>query len=285
MKLRQRWHAWMEHLRFRYLPPIVDGLIHLSTYQARLKLGKTPLAVLMDTNVLAHGVTHETQWVPRGYSSEFDMPLGNLARVPVRAPDNTSKEYNSVLYLPGITHLARRGNVLLKTSIELQAEERRLSAARLYGGGYYDYSVFRGIRGQCLDALPRGTYSFADLSDARQQRARLDASDDPLFRALVALLGHKNSQDAWHIRTAETYGCFCFLTMDFALLELVDTLKHLEPFASLKVRLMTPQMLGKHLSLTPIPTNFLSYHNASFPVRADLSQPKNKRIKWSKGRT
>lgn len=271
----------MEHLRFQYLPPIVDGLIHLSTYQARLKLSHAPLAVLMDTNVLAHGVTHETQWVPRGYSSEFGMPLGNFARVPVHAPDNTSEEYSNVRYLPGIAHLARRGLVLLNTSIELQAEERRLSAARLVGGGYYDYSVFRGVRRRCVDSLPCGTYDFADLSNAKQQRARLDASDDPLFQALVALLGRKNSQDAWHIRTAETYECFCFLTMDFALLELAGKLKHFEPFASLKTRLLTPQMLGEHLCLTPIPTNFLSYHDASFPVRADLSQPGNKRIKWS----
>ena len=275
MSLAQRWHRWMEHLRFQYLPSIVDHLINLSTYQARQKLNGAPLAILTDTNIFAYGVTHETQLIPTGFSPEWNTPLGYFARVPVHAPNCTSDEYQSVRYLPGIAHLARRGFVSLKTSTELQAEENRLSAARLNGGGYYDYSVFLGIRKQCVDIPLHGSYSFTELSDSQHQRARLDASDDPLFLALMARLGRRNNQDAWHIRTAETYGCYCFLTMDFALLKLVERLKHLEPFVSLKTKIMTPQM-------TPIPTNILSYQEASFPVRADLSQPDNKRVKWPK---
>lgn len=264
------------------LPPVVDWLIHLSTYRARQHLAHAPLDVLVDVNVFAHGVTHETQWITTSHSAAWDTPLGYLARVPVHASDCTADIYQSVQILPGIAHLARRGFLALKTSTELKAEEYRLSAARLIGGGFYDYSVFRGVRAESLDALPLGGYTFEELSGKKHQRDRLNASSDPMYRAMVDLLGRKNSQDAWHIRTAEAHGCFCFLTMDLGLLEDFDKVKHLEPFASLKTKLMTPKAFGEHFGLTPIPTIFLSYHGASFPVRPDLSQPGNNRIKWSK---
>lgn len=282
MKLHHRWHAWTEHLRFRYLPSIVDYLVHLSTYQARVKLKGAPLTVLVDTNVIAHSVTHETQWISEGYSSFWNIPLGYAARVPVHAPTCTSPEYPSVRYLSGIAHLANRRFLLLKTSAELQAEEGRLSAARLNGGGIFDHSVFDRVERELIDFLPPGTYGHSDFFGEKQQRARLNASTDPLYRALLDCLGQKNSQDAWHIRTAEAHGCFCFLTMDFTLLKAVAPHQHREPFSSLKTRLMTPQTLGEYLALTPIPTNMFSYHRASFPVRPDLHQPGSKRIKWQR---
>lgn len=285
MKLHHRWHAWTEHLRFRYLPSVVDYLVHLSTYQARVKLKGAPLTVLVDTNVIAHGVTHETQWVSTGYSSLWNIPLGYAARVPVHAPTSTSPEYLSVRYLPGIAHLANRRFLLLKTSAELQVEEGRLSAARLNGGDVFDYSVFDRVERERMDSLPPGTYDYSDVFGAKQQRARLNASNDPLYRALLDCLGQKNSQDAWHIRTAEAHGCFCFLTMDFTLLRTVAPHQHREPFSSLKTRLMTPQTLGEYLALTPIPTKFFSYHRASFPVRPDLHQPGSERIKRQKKRS
>ena len=274
------WERWSERLRYRFVPPFVDWLVHLSTYQARVTLQRAPMCVLVDTNVFTHSVTHETQWVAEGYSEQWKRPLGRFARVPVHALDCNSEDSNNVRYLPSIAYLAKRGFLKLKTSTELMVERHRLSAAWVNGGGHYDYSVFRGVKVECFDRLPLGSYTFTDLSDRHLQRARLKASDDPRFQAIVAQLGQGNSQDAWHIRTAEAHGCFCFLTMDFKLLKRVGKKQLLEPFKSLRTKIMTPEALGKHLGLKPIPTHFFSYHDASFPLRDDLSRSDDQRFQW-----
>lgn len=279
------WHALRERLCFRFLPPVVDWLVDLSTWHARSTLSRRPLDVLIDVNVFAHAVTHETQWIQTGSSAEWDVPLGYMARVPVHASDCTTRVYNSVKYLPGIARLAKGDVLQLKTSVELRAEEYRLSAARLYGGGGYDYSLLREAQTKSVDTTPFGGYSIQDLADKRLQRARLDTSGDALYRALVGHLKQKRSQDAWHIRTAEAHGCFCFLTMDFDLLDAIDAVKHLGPFPSLKTKVMSPEQLGKHLQLTPIPPIFFSYHDASYPVRPDLHQPDSKRFDWKSTQT
>jgi hypothetical protein len=283
-RTKQTWHRWRERVCFRYLPTFVNGLIHLSTYQARGLLRLSPLKVLVDVNVFAHGVTHETQWVSTGYSDVWQTELGYLARVPVHAPDCATDLYRNVQLLPGIAHLARLGFIAMKTSTELRAEEYRLAPARLQGGSYYDYNVFQGIRPQSLDTLPFGGYTFEELSSKNHQRARLDASTDPLYQSLLTHLEQKRSQDAWHLRTAEAHDCFCFLTMDFDLINRFEEVKHLEPFTSLRTKLMTPEALGKYLRLHPIPPRVLSYNGASFPVRPDLNQPGSRRYDWPKKR-
>lgn len=285
MTTKQAWHRWRERICFRYVPPFMNWLIHLSTYEARRKLRRAPLKVLIDVNVFAHGVTHETQWVHTGYSGEWQTELGHFARVPVHARDCSTDLYRNVEFLPSVAHLARRGFIALKTSTELKAEEYRLTPARLLGGGLYDHNVFQDIRPASLDALPLGGYTLHELSSKKHQRARLDASDDPLYRNLVSQLGQKRSQDAWHLRTAEANGCFCFLTMDFDLVDKFEDVRHLEPFASLGTKLMTPETLGEYLSLRPIPPYFLSYHGASFPVRPDLNQPGSRRYDWTKNQS
>ena len=283
-RLKSAWMSVKQWFCFRHVPRIVNWLIHLSTHQARQKLTSKSLTILMDVNVRAHGVTHETQWVTTRYSNFWKHPLGGLARVPVHASDCESDVYKSVQFLPSIAHLARRGFLTLSTSLELQAEEYRLSAARLSGGGLYDYNVFEGIRPRNLDTSTYGGFSFEELSNKESQRQRLDRSTDELYRALVSVLGPKMSQDAWHIRTAELHGCFCFLTMDFKLIRKVDAVRHLEPFTFLTTQVMTPADLGKILGITPIPPIFLSYHDASFSVRPDLHQPHSERFRAPKQR-
>ncbi len=280
MQAKQTLDRWRERICFRYLPRCMDWLIHLSTYQARRRLRSAPLKVLMDVNIFAHGVTHETQWVSTGYSSLWRTELGYFARVPVHARDCSTDLYRSVEFLPSIAHLARLGFIALKTSTELKAEEYRLSPARLHGGGVYDYNIFHDIRPDNLDPLPFGGYTMEELSGKKHQRARLDTSRDPLYRSLVAHLEQRRSQDAWHLRTAEAHDCFCFLTMDFELLKKFEEVRDREPFTSLRTKLMTPQMLGEFLRLHPIPSYFLSYHGASFPVRPDLNQPGSRRYHW-----
>ena len=68
--------------------------------------------------------------------------------------------------------------------------------------------------------------------------------------------------------------------MDFDLLEAIDKVRHLEPFLALQTKVMSPEQLGKLLKLQPVSSNLLSYHNASYPVRPDLSQPNNRRTRY-----
>jgi hypothetical protein len=110
-----------------------------------------------------------------------------------------------------------------------------------------------------------------------EQRARLARSKDPLYLDLVKLLGPTNSQDAWHIRTAEFHGMHCFLTMDFKLCKKIEERRNQEPVRSLRTKVMTPLQLGRHLWLLPLNPRLLSYNDASFPVRDDLHLPDAKR--------
>jgi hypothetical protein len=82
-----------------------------------------------------------------------------------------------------------------------------------------------------------------NLPDSReQQRQRLQAKEmeDPEYASLVAVLGRKNSQNARHIRTAEKFGLFCFLTMDFRLIETLAAQRNSPRIRALKTSIMTP---------------------------------------------
>src|SRR5690349_1709659 len=96
-----------------------------------------------------------------------------------------------------------------------------------------------------------------------QQRRRIDQSGDALHEALVARLGQRNSQDAWHIRTAERYGAYCFLTMDWKLLRTLGGVRKHEPVKSLRTLVLTPEQFGKRWGLIPVPPFVLSYNDAS----------------------
>ena len=115
------------------------------------------------------------------------------------------------------------------------------------------------------------------VEDARDER--LAQSTDPLFRSLVSQLGPTNSQDAWHIRTAEVNGMFCFLTMDFSLLKTLQARSTTDPVRSLKTKVMTPEQLGNYLWLAPVNPVLLSYEDGNSPIRPDLHWPDSKRQK------
>lgn len=112
-----------------------------------------------------------------------------------------------------------------------------------------------------------------------QQRDQLKkyASEDSGYASLVAVLGSKNCQDAWHIRTAEKFELFCFLKMDFRLIETLTAQSGHDRIINLKTCVVTPKQLGKYLGFLKVPPNVLSYVNASGPVRSDLSLPKKGR--------
>lgn len=284
MGMKERWLSRKEELRFKYFPRVVDSLIHLSTIGARFDLKRSPsIAVLVDNTVLSHAITHETGWISTGIKKwgPHDVETGYSARIPVYPESDTREPYRNITFLPGIASLARRNAISLKTSAELAAERFRQPIGRYTGYGYFDFNIFQGISFENVDGLfplhMGPGYIEPQTSDAQKQRARLARSNDELYQALVQRLGNKNSQDAWHIRTAEKHGLFCFLTMDFKLRRRIENFKSDVVFQSLRTKILTPEELGCILKLIPISPRLLSYHNARSPVRADLSSIEGQR--------
>jgi hypothetical protein len=291
MNIQQKWRASVDRLQFMYGPTTAKAIISLSSLPARLRIFRTgPLSILVDNSVLFHAVTHETAWLSTGKSKwgSHDIDTGYTARIPVRHKDSNSREYQNIKYLPRIAHLARVGQLSLKTSGELDLERFRQPVGRFKGYGIFDHDLFSNIKMEHVDDMPDMVMSSKGLNRSsieEQQREWLSNSSDPLYRSLVTLLGPRNSQDAWHMRTAEVHGMFCFLTMDFKLCKNFEGRLAQEPIKSLRTKVMTPEQLGKYLRNFPVDPNLLSYAGASYPVRSDLHWPDEKRRGTAKNRS
>lgn len=278
-KIRDKWHAMRERLRFKYLPRISNWLVRASTTRTRRRLKRSgPIEILIDNTVLAHAITHETAWISTGVQKwgTHDIDTGYAARIPVHSPDDESDVYQNIRYLPGIASLAREHLIFIKTSAELAAERFRQPTGRFSGYGYFDYDLFGDITVESIDGHADQLLgpSYLNLPNAtEQQRARLAKESDPAYLSLLQVLGQKSSQDAWHIWTAERHGLFCFLTMDFRLRRILDSQKGTERLKSIRTRVMTPLEFGKYFEMIPVYTNILSYNDASFPVHPGLPWP------------
>jgi hypothetical protein len=280
----KRLRAYPEHLRFKYAPRLARLIVSHASSSAIMRLsGEPPLTILVDNTVLYHAVTHETAWISTGPSSWGDRQIdtGYAARVAVHPADSKSREYGNVLYLAGIAELSRRKIIRLHTSAELQEEQFRQPSGRYRGYSYFDHSLFSGldipsIDGQVFGVMGPKMLGLPSVQD--QQRARLRAHEqDPLFAKLVRCLGPANSQDAWHIYTAERHGMFCFLTMDFKLIRTVRSQIKADPLRSFRTLVLTPEELGARVGLRRVPPHLFSYDDASFFVRSDVAMPDGKR--------
>lgn len=271
-----------EHLRYRFGPVVAERLVHFSTWQARRRLSENqPLGVLVDNTVLGLAVTHETAWISTGVSlwgGKVPVETGYSARIPVYSANNLSENYEHVTYLAGIAHLAKLGRLRLCTSAELRDERWRQPGGRFTGYGYFDHSLFGNLKIECIDRLT-GSWVLAPggIPLKEQQLKRINSSADPLFRVLLNRLGERQSLDAWHIRTAEVHGLYCFLTADLKLRRSVERWKDYEPFKSMSTKVLTPSEFGKAFGMLPTPPHFQSYTNASFIVRSDLHMPGERR--------
>jgi hypothetical protein len=276
---------YIERLRFRYAPSVADWLIHLSTWKARRALQRNAtLGILVDNTVLGHATTHETAWISTGPSQWGDQMIetGYMARVAVHDPTSSEKDYRQITSLPGLISLHRHGVVKLYSSAELFDEQFRQPTGRFRGYGMFDHNLFRGINLESIDGRVFPTLGSRRMNlptAEEQQRRRLDAhaAADPDYASLIEVLGQNNSQDAWHIRTAERHGLHCFLTMDYRLIKTINAQKGNKRIKSLKTKIMTPTELAHELEIFSIPPIILSYTGASFPVRGDLSWPDGKR--------
>ncbi len=274
---------------FRYLPLVVDSLTSISTWKASRRLRAASVEkVLIDSTVLAHSITHETAWVNTGKSrwGDIEIATGYAARMPVHDDRDNSAAARSIRYLPGIASLARRRHLTLATSSELRDEQWSHPAGRFRGYGIYDFSLFHGIKFETINN-PRFSVVFGGshlaLPNIREQRwKKLESNTDPLFRELVSVLGPKNSQDAWHITTAERNHCYCFLTMDFQLIRNVRAQAKNKTVKSLRTLILSPEEFAQRFSIIPINPRLFSYHNASFPVIHKENWPDSRRQRRSR---
>ncbi len=283
--LAQIFRGYRERFRFRYGPRIANWRLQRATVKARRKIKAIgPIRLLIDNTVLDHATTHETAWIQSGLPTNDPNGLGtgNAARIRVHGDNSDPRAYRNVCYLTGIAHLSRIMAISLCSSDELEEERAAQPAGRFRGYGYFDYNLFEDARfeiiGEPAQTMigPLG-FSVALHKEQQFQRMRDRRKTDPIYDALVRRLGEKSSNDAWHIMEAERNGVFCFLTMDFKLLNNMDRQSKFEPIKSLNTMVLSPEQFGQKLGISPVDPSVMSYHRASFPVRSDLSMPDGKR--------
>jgi hypothetical protein len=248
---------------------ILERLVPTSTLIAQRRLRTAaPVKVLLDNSVRAHGVTHKSAWIDTGKKKwgDVDIDTGYLARVPVYSFKNDTRTYKEIQYLAGIAHLTKRESIQLFDSVELQSERLRQPWGRFTGYGYYDLAIFEGIKIKSVDRA----LSIELDNPKERQLARVKACRDPLFHSLLKILGDENSLDAYHIYTAERFGLFCFLHMDFKLERLLTQKRAMQVVAGLKTKILTPAQFGKHVGLVPLHPWVWTYDGADFPSRHEL---------------
>ncbi|MGF1693962.1 MULTISPECIES: hypothetical protein [Photobacterium] len=275
-----------EKVQYKLLPKIVDKYIEFKNMRIEQNLRRLGItSILVDNTVLFHGVTHETAWVSNGKKKwgDTEVETGSLSRIPVHEEGCEGREYTSIKYLPSIIDLARREVLELCLSDELKDEQLTQPMGRFRGYGIFDSSLFKGLN---MRVIHDPDYTFAIGAGCRsleeQRKDRLASKLDPLYRDLIDVLGKKNSQDIWHIVTAERNDCYCFLTMDFRLVKNLEAQKNNPVVKSLKTKVLTPEQLGKEFNLPTISPRLYSYHLADCPVNTEFNWHNSKRQKPKK---
>jgi hypothetical protein len=267
------------HMKYHWLPHLVDLMLGIAVIGGIKALkAKGVKRVLIDNTILGHGITHKTVQINSGLQlwGETEIESGYLARVPKYSDNDVSCAAVSVRYLPAIAHIAKALTISLLTSDELLDERWTQPIGRYRGKGFYDFNLFSKVdftQMRDLDySFALGPRSFKLPSMKEQRKTRLNQKDDDLYRKLIDALGENNSQDAWHILTAERNDCYCFLTMDFKLIRNMSAQKNNPAVAQLRTKVLTPEEFGKEFGLPQVSTRLFSYHDASFPVRSDLNE-------------
>lgn len=235
------------------------------------------LDILIDSNVFAYAVTHESVWVTtRGKKIFLNQPSdgGYLARVPVHSRHSKSEIYKNIKYLFPLSYLAKQGAITFCTSSELNDEMFRQPIGRFSGYRIFNYSVFKGIKFKIIDDFSGFWGVGPGIPNLKVlQQARIRNCKDQLYLDLVRVLGEKSNLDAYHIYTAEIKEMYCFMTMDLKLVRKIESLKNSKVIKNLKTKILTPADLGRYLKVNPIDTYLLSYNDADYLVRSDLFMP------------
>ena len=275
-QLKQRL---IDSLPYAYRKKYVNWRLQRSTREARrLLTGSARISVLIDNSTLRYARTHETvsikqqlNWPPGSQPSEVSV----LCRAPKIFGAEHRDINENIPYLPGIAYLARIGMLKLMTSRELKSEQNHHPIGAIRGRmGWFDYWLFESIDIESVDGYEAPNFDLEDFrnkptinkviystdkdplnmypENMKNMNERISQSTDPLYRELMKLLPMKSNFDAWHIRTAEAHGLFCFLTMDFKLCDAIEKNRNKEPIASLRSKVMTPAEFGRHIGLSPI---------------------------------
>lgn len=288
--LCMRIYRSIERITARYRRWDSQRAIRNSTARAEQQLPSNPLGVLVDSNVHHHAVTHETSWISTGTATfgSSTRGTGYASRVPVFRQSSKSKAYENVCHLAAIAQLAKIGKAKLWTSHHLILERDKHPRARFADIGWFDFNLFgRGelpsIDGDAYDKIMMAPFSI-NSSPPPDISTTLAKSKDELYLNLVRVMGGKNSQDAWHIRTAEVHGLYCFLTMETKLLKIMHAQRDRPVIRNLKTRVMSPKMLSEALNLRPIALKHFDHKDSSWFVRPDLhwegeKRPANRRAK------
>ncbi len=273
----------MKRIAATYRNWVSERVIRNSTALAERTLPSDPIGILIDSNVHHHTVTHETGWISTG-EKRFGPTVrgtGYAARVPVFKQGSKSKDYENICYLAAIAQLAKIGRAKLWTSHHLILERDRHPRARFADVGWFDFNLFGRGELPSIDGDPYDDMIISPLSLPNHKHddinTLLSRSDDKLYLDLKRVMGDGNSQDAWHIRTAEANGLYCFLTMEKSMLNIMHSQRNRPVIKSLKTRVMSPKMLGEALGLKPIELRHFDYQDSSWFVRPDLYWEKERR--------
>ena len=269
------------------MPKIADFAVWMAAVKAMPALRKKrPLRLLLDSTIHAHSITHDEAWIDTGqklWGGVHRVQTGYIARVPIFSPSNKTRQYRDICHLTVLRGLTQRGLFELFTSSELMAERTRHPPS-LFGTTHYsDFSLLDGLKiesldGWTFDGLISGEATTAELSNI--QRNRIASAQDELYTKILKIFGSdKHSQDAWHIRTAQIHDIHILLTMDYKLVRMVHTHRDRLSRAGVSVKVLTPAQLGEDLNFGRVPPHLFSYNDASFPVRADLHMPHERRKK------
>lgn len=270
--------ALLHSRRTRAWDRAAQQIVAALTAQARYKLQRQgSLRILVDTSTRGHSVTHETAWVYTGkqmWGGEIPITSGYAARIPVQSPKSDKRIHREISYLGGIAVLAEQGYLDLYTSAELSAEAYRHPLGQQRGYGFFDFNLFEDLHISSIDG-----YVFDPQPSIGAQIDRIESYNDPLYRKISRLLPKKNHLDAWHVRTADAYDMFCFLVIDFPLIENLAKARTLKDFPSLKTEVMLPSQLAEVIGLKPVPPFLFTYKKAKWFARHDLHSELEKRTR------
>ncbi|MBY0619982.1 hypothetical protein [Sphingomonas ursincola] len=199
--VKARIRSKRENLAFKYMPRIADWIMRRVAMSAREQFGNESqsVGVLIDSCVRTHAVTHEEAWIDTGtvlWGGVHPINTGYIARVPVHAADNASKEYRDICYLGSLIALARFGTMKFFTSSELISEQLKHPPARFRTVGYSDYSILdmveiTSLDGERYDFITMGKLFEGDYRLAEAQQARIEANSDELHKAIMSCFKHQ----------------------------------------------------------------------------------------------
>lgn len=292
-EFRERLRGMRRAIAFRLMPSIAEAAVSAASAGARSKLRAIrPVRLLLDSTIHAHAITHEDTWIDTGevlWGGVHAIQTGYAARVPIHSRANNSRQYQDVCRITVIATLARKGMFELYTSAELMAERTRHPPARFETVGYSDFSLLDGLKIESLDGWNFDSFTTGGASSEQlsiMQRERMRSSDNLLFAQICDIFGSdKHSQDAWHIATAQQHQMYALLTMDYSLVRLVNAQQKKLRAIGITTRILTPSALGHLFGFGAVPPRFFSYNDASFPVRADLHMPGERRRRGRKQST